>query len=87
MLEKLKNNIKKFFGSNEKDKKINEVITHIEGNKPTSIIVDEYRSSEVKKIDSDLQLKKKLQLIAKNTKKFRIRKKNIRRLVNLYGEY
>lgn len=40
-----------------------------------------------KEVDPKGRLKKKLQLIARNTKSARIRKKNLKRLVNLFSDY
>ncbi len=39
------------------------------------------------KEDPTLKLQKKLQIIGRKTKKFRIRKKIVKRLANLYGDY
>ena len=42
---------------------------------------------KLKEEDPKEKLKKKLQLIARNTKSARIRKKNLKRLVNLFSDY
>ena len=45
------------------------------------------RDTAGKKITKEEKLKIKLELIARRTKSQRIRKKNLKRLVNLLGEY
>lgn len=52
-----------------------------------SIKVQESIITKMDKEDPTLKLQKKLQIIGRKTKKFRIRKKIAKRLANLYGDY
>lgn len=52
-----------------------------------SIKAQEATITKIDKEDPTLKLQKKLQIIGRKTKKFRIRKKIAKRLANLYGDY
>ena len=74
MFIKMKRNLFKYFGK-KKDQPQEENMEKVSEN------------IKLKEEDPKEKLKKKLQLIARNTKSARIRKKNLKRLVNLFGNY
>lgn len=83
MFEIIKRNLFKFFnrGLNTEKEKDNEVNLNVISEK------DEINVKELKKVkDPKEKLKIKLQVIARRTKSYRIREKNIKRLVNLFEE-
>lgn len=101
MFNKIKENLFKYFGK-KKDQPQEENKIKVQNIENINIEVVNSESnirgfeknmnniSEViapKKEDHKEKLKKKLQLIARNTKSARIRKKNLKRLVNLFGDY
>lgn len=91
MFTKMKRNLFKYFGK-KKDQPQEENKIEVVHAASNAIAFEESmeKVSEIikpKEEDPKEKLKKKLQLIARNTKSARIRKKNLKRLVNLFGNY
>ena len=80
MFEKIKRNIFKFFNSswNREKEKESEIELEVISQK------DKVGIKEVKRVDPRDRERKKFQMIAKRTKSWRIREKNIKRLVEYY---
>ena len=77
MFEKIKRNLFKFFNSswNREKEKESEIELEVISQK------DKVGIKEVKRVDPRDRERKKFQMIAKRTKSWRIREKNIKRLV------
>lgn len=76
MFKKMKENLFKYFGKIKEVEKDNNVIeeeTEIKVNNTRKIVYD-----------PNVIIRKRLHWIAKNTKSYRIRKKNIKRIADLY---
>lgn len=76
MFKKIKENLFKYFGKRKEQEKINDTIeekNEIKINNLSNVIND-----------PNIAIRKRLHWIAKNTKSYRIRKKNIKRIANLY---
>lgn len=91
MFTKMKRNLFKYFGK-KKDQPQEEIKIEAVHAAANALEFEESMNkvSEIikpKEVDPKEMLKKKLQLIARNTKSARIRKKNLKRLVNLFGDY
>lgn len=80
MFEKIKRNLFKFFNSswNREKEKESEIELEVISQK------DKVGIKEVKRVDPRDRERKKFQMIAKRTKSWRIREKNIKRLVEYY---
>ena len=80
MFEKIKRNLFKFFNSswNRGKEKESEIELEVISQK------DKVGIKEVKRVDPRDRERKKFQMIAKRTKSWRIREKNIKRLVEYY---
>ena len=80
MFEKIKRNLFKFFNSswNREKEKESEIELEVISQK------DKVGIKEVKRVDHRDRERKKFQMIAKRTKSWRIREKNIKRLVEYY---
>ena len=80
MFEKIKRNLFKFFNSswNREKEKESEIELEVISQK------DKVGIKEVKRVDPRDRERKKFQMIAKRTKSWRIREKNIKRLVDYY---
>ena len=80
MFEKIKKNLFKFFNSswNREKEKESEIELEVISQK------DKVGIKEVKRVDPRDRERKKFQMIAKRTKSWRIREKNIKRLVEYY---
>ena len=75
MFKKMKENLFKYFGRRkevEKDENVIEKETAIKVNNTIKVVYD-----------PNVKIRKRLYWIAKNTKSYRIRKKNIKRIANL----
>lgn len=77
MFEKIKKNLFKFFNSSWNREKKSEIELEVISQKDKVI-------KEVKRVDPRDRERKKFQMIAKRTKSWRIREKNIKRLVEYY---
>ncbi len=91
MFIKMKRNLFKYFGK-KKDQPQEENKIEVVHAASNAIVFEESMEKvseniKLKEEDPKEKLKKKLQLIARNTKSARIRKKNLKRLVNLFGNY
>lgn len=91
MFIKMKRNLFKYFGK-KKDQLQEENKIEVVHAASNAIVFEESMEKvseniKLKEEDPKEKLKKKLQLIARNTKNARIRKKNLKRLVNLFGNY
>lgn len=91
MFIKMKRNLFKYFGK-KKDQLQEENKIEVVHAASNGIVFEESMEKvseniKLKEEDPKEKLKKKLQLIARNTKSARIRKKNLKRLVNLFGNY
>lgn len=91
MFIKMKRNLFKYFGK-KKDQQQEENKIEVVHAASNAIVFEESvekvsENIKLKEEDPKEKLKKKLQLIARNTKSARIRKKNLKRLVNLFGDY
>ena len=76
MFKKIKENLFKYFGKRKEMEKENDVIeeeTELKADITSSMVYD-----------PNVKIRKRLHWIAKNTKSYRIRKKNIKRIANLY---
>ena len=80
MFEKIKRNLFKFFNSSWNREKEKETETELEVISQKDKIV----IKEAKRVDPRERERKKFQMIAKRTKSWRIREKNIKRLVDYY---
>ena len=80
MFEKIKRNLFKFFNSSWNREKENESEIELE----VISQKDKVGIKEVKRVDPRDRERKKFQMIAKRTKSWRIREKNIKRLVEYY---
>ena len=78
MFEKIKKNLFKFFNSSWNREKKPEIELEVISQK------DKVGIKEVKRVDPRDRERKKFQMIAKRTKSWRIREKNIKRLVEYY---
>ena len=78
MFEKIKKNLFKFFNSSWNREKKSEIELEVISQK------DKVGIKEVKRVDPRDRERKKFQMIAKRTKNWRIREKNIKRLVEYY---
>ena len=78
MFEKIKKNLFKFFNSSWNREKKSEIELEVISQK------DKVGINEVKRVDPRDRERKKFQMIAKRTKNWRIREKNIKRLVEYY---
>lgn len=78
MFEKIKKNLFKFFNSSWNREKKSEIELEVISQK------DKVGIKEVKRVDPRDRERKKFQMIAKRTKSWRIREKNIKRLVEYY---
>ena len=80
MFEKIKRNLFKFFNSswNREKEKESEIELEVISQK------DKVGIKEVKRVDPRDRERKKFQMIAKRIKSWRIREKNIKRLVEYY---
>ena len=78
MFEKIKRNLFKFFNSSWNREKESEIELEVISQK------DKVGIKEVKRVDPRDRERKKFQMIAKRTKSWRIREKNIKRLVEYY---
>ena len=78
MFEKIKKNLFKFFNSSWNREKKSEIELEVISQK------DKVGIKEVKRVDPRDRETKKFQMIAKRTKSWRIREKNIKRLVEYY---
>lgn len=78
MFEKIKKNLFKFFNSSWNREKKSEIELEVISQK------DKVGIKEVKGLDPRDRERKKFQMIAKRTKSWRIREKNIKRLVEYY---
>ena len=78
MFEKIKRNLFKFFNSSWNREKKSEIELEVISQK------DKVGIKEVKRVDPRDRERKKFQMIAKRTKSWRIREKNIKRLVEYY---
>ena len=78
MFEKIKKNLFKFFNSSWNREKKFEIELEVISQK------DKVGIKEVKRVDPRDRERKKFQMIAKRTKSWRIREKNIKRLVEYY---
>ena len=78
MFEKIKKNLFKFFNSSWNREKKSEIELEVISQK------DKVGIKEVKSVDPRDRERKKFQMIAKRTKSWRIREKNIKRLVEYY---
>ena len=75
MFKKMKENLFKYFGKRkevEKDENIIEEETAVKVNNTIKVVYD-----------PNVKIRKRLHWIVKNTKSYRIRKKNIKRIANL----
>lgn len=91
MFIKMKRNLFKYF-CKKKDQPQEENKIEVVHAASNAIVFEESMEKvseniKLKEEDPKEKLKKKLQLIARNTKSARIRKKNLKRLVNLFGNY
>lgn len=91
MFIKMKRNLFKYLGK-KKDQPQEENKIEVVHAASNAIVFEESMEKvseniKLKEEDPKEKLKKKLQLIARNTKSARIRKKNLKRLVNLFGNY
>ena len=76
MFKKIKENLFKYFGKRKEMEKENDVIeeeTELKADITSSMVYDH-----------NIKIRKRLHWIAKNTKSYRIRKKNIKRIAKLY---
>lgn len=80
MFEKIKRNLFKFFKSSWYGERKNKAETGVE----PILKNEEMFSVKQKVIDPRERTRKKLQMIARRAKSWRIREKNIKRLVNYY---
>lgn len=78
MFEKIKKNLFKFFNSSWNREKKSEIELEVISQK------DKVGIKEVKRVDPRDRERKRFQIIAKRTKSWRIREKNIKRLVEYY---
>ena len=78
MFEKIKKNLFKFFNSSWNREKKSEIELEVISQK------DKVGIKEVNRVDPRDRERKKFQMIAKRTKSWRIREKNIKRLVEYY---
>ena len=78
MFEKIKKNLFKFFNSSWNREKKSEIELEVISQK------DKVGIKEVKRVDPRDRERKKFQMIAKRTKSWRIREKNIKRIVEYY---
>ena len=78
MFEKIKKNLFKFFNSSWNREKKSEIELEVISQK------DKVGIKEVKRVDPRDRERKKFQMIAKRTKSWRIREKNIKMLVEYY---
>lgn len=78
MFEKIKKNLFKFFNSSWNREKKSEIELEVISQK------DKVGIKEVKRVDPRDRERKKFQMIAKRTKNWRIREKNIKGLVEYY---
>lgn len=78
MFEKIKKNLFKLFNSSWNREKKSEIELEVISQK------DKVGIKEVKRVDPRDRERKKFQMIAKRTKSWRIREKNIKRLVEYY---
>ena len=78
MFEKIKKNLFKFFNSSWNREKKSEIELEVISQK------DKVGIKEVKRVDPRDRERKRFQMIAKRTKSWRIREKNIKRLVEYY---
>lgn len=78
MFEKIKKNLFKFFNSSWNREKKSEIELEVISQK------DKVGIKEVKRVDPRDRERKKFQMIAKRIKSWRIREKNIKRLVEYY---
>ena len=78
MFEKIKKNLFKFFNSSWNREKKSEIELEVISQK------DKVGIKEVKRVDPRDRERKNFQMIAKRTKSWRIREKNIKRLVEYY---
>lgn len=78
--------IKNLWNKQEKEKSVQTIYKTDSGEKSEVIVetIDINEVKKVRKIDSKKRKQKHLQIIANRTKKFRIRKKLVKRIVNLY---
>ncbi len=75
MFKKIKENLFKYFGKRkevEKDENVIEEESEVKVNNTSKVVYD-----------PNVKIRKRLYWIAKNTKSYRIRKKNIKRIANL----
>ena len=75
MFKKMKENLFKYFGKRkevEKDENVIEKETAVKVNNTSKVVYD-----------PNVKIRKRLHWIVKNTKSYRIRKKNIKRIANL----
>lgn len=75
MFKKIKENLFKYFGKRkevEKNENVIEEETEVKVNNTSKVVYD-----------PNVKIRKRLYWIAKNTKSYRIRKKNIKRIANL----
>lgn len=76
MFKKIKENLFKYFGKRkevEKDENVIEEETEVKVNNTSKVVYD-----------PNVKIRKRLHWIVKNTKSYRIRKKNIKRIDNLH---
>ena len=76
MFKKMKENLFKYFGKRkelEKDENVIEEETAVKVNNTSKVVYD-----------PNVKIRKRLHWIVKNTKSYRIRKKNIKRIDNLH---
>ena len=76
MFKKMKENLFKYFGKRkevEKDENVIEEETAVKVNNTIKVVYD-----------PNVKIRKRLHWIVKNTKSYRIRKKNIKRIANLH---
>lgn len=76
MFKKIKENLFKYFCKRKEVEKDNDIIeeeTEVKVNITSRMVYD-----------PNVKIRKRLHWIAKNTKSYRIRKKNIKRIANLY---
>lgn len=76
MFKKMKENLFKYFGKRkevEKDENVIEEETAVKANNTIKVVYD-----------PNVKIRKRLHWIVKNTKSYRIRKKNIKRIDNLH---
>ena len=76
MFKKMKENLFKYFGKRkevEKDENVIEEETAVKVNNTSKVVYD-----------PNVKIRKRLHWIVRNTKSYRIRKKNIKRIANLH---